>query len=91
MTEDCFEHRVDRNEVVLGLVAEYVPVRSTWRLLVCHELQQAHTPHPASLRMALVLSRLLRAWQLAVRRPPRRHNSWRRRLHHMDDPVMAWC
>ena len=78
-----------RPEVTLGLVAGFVPAAKRWRCLVCTEMAKLTAPTPAQLVAVRILAKSWRSWRRFVRPPPRRRvDSWRRRLHDMEEPIL---
>ena len=83
-----------RPELALGLVAQHVPPLRAWRILVCREMVEEHSPNPCLSRSLSLSARAIRLWRRRLslpRRPRPRVASFRsgRRLHRMDDPILV--
>lgn len=82
-------------ELLLQLVAEYVRPLSRWKLGVCRELAGACTMLlPDQLLRIRVQTAAMRKWRrnASVSRAymRRRLNTWTRKLHGQEDPILVW-
>ena len=82
-------------ELVLSLVSMHVPIQHRWRCVVSRYVQQLCAIDPSDLCAFQRVPNGFRAWKrrtLFPRRSKTRRRpyaaSWRRRLHHADDPIL---
>ena len=83
-------------ELTLSLVFTHVPVQHRWRCVVSRYVQQMCAIDPSDLCAFQRVPGGFRMWvrrTLFRRRPKTRRRpyvtSWRRRLHHPDEPILT--